>query len=129
MNKRTVAIAGVSLIALFFAAYAAMRSSAVTAPEAPEAPAAVSNTSAAPTPAPIKEAAVPTGASLKAIPRIDAKTLNDRMARGEVVVIDVRDIDSYTASHIAGAMHIPLSRIEGEIPYLKGSKPIVTYCT
>ena len=126
MNKRTVAIAGVSLIALFFAAYAAMRSSAVTAPEAT---AAVSTTSAAPTPAPIKEAAVPTGASLKAIPRIDAKTLNDRMARGEVVVIDVRDIDSYTASHIAGAMHIPLSRIEGEIPYLKGSKPIVTYCT
>lgn len=126
MNRRTVAIAGVSLIALFFAAYAAMRSSAVTAPEAPVA---VSNTSAAPTPAPIKEASVPTGASLKAIPRIDAKTLGERMARGEVVVIDVRDIDSYTASHIAGAMHIPLSRIEGEIPYLKGSKPIVTYCT
>lgn len=126
MNRRTIAIAGVSLIALFFAAYAAMRSSAVTAPEAPVA---VSNTSAAPTPAPIKEAAVPTGASLKAIPRIDATTLRDRMARGEVVVIDVRDIDSYTASHIAGAMHIPLSRIEGEIPYLKGSKPIVTYCT
>jgi len=126
MNKRTITIAAVSLIALFFAAYAAMRSGAVTGPDIP---ATVSTTSAAPTPAPIKEAAVPTGPSLKAIPRIDAKTLNDRMARGEVVVIDVRDIDSYTALHIAGAMHIPLSRIEGEIPYLKGSKPIVTYCT
>jgi hypothetical protein len=127
MNKRTVAIAGVSLIALFFAAYAAMRSSAVTATDAPVA---ISTTPAAPalTPAPVKEAAVP-AESLKAIPRIDATTLHDRMTRGEVVVIDVRDIDSYTASHIAGAMHIPLSRIEGEIPYLKGSKPIVTYCT
>lgn len=128
MNKRTVAIAAVSLIALFFAAYAAMRSNAVAAPDTT---AAISTTAAAPVPAPApaKEAAVPTGASLKAIPRIDATTLHDRMTRGEVVVIDVRDIDSYTASHIAGAMHIPLSRIEGEIPYLKGSKPIVTYCT
>jgi hypothetical protein len=122
MNKRTVAIAGVSLIALFFAAYATMRSNVVSAPDAP------SVVSSAPA-APVKEAQVPTGASLKAIPRIDATTLHDRMTRGEVVVIDVRDIDSYTASHIAGAMHIPLSRIEGEIPYLKGSKPIVTYCT
>jgi hypothetical protein len=126
MNKRTVAIGAVSLIALFFAAYAAMRSNVVTSPDAP---AIVSATSATPTPAPVKEAAVPTSVSLKAIPRIDATTLHDRMTRGEVVVIDVRDIDSYTASHIAGAIHIPLSRIEGEIPYLKGSKPIVTYCT
>ena len=128
MNKRTVAIAGVSLIALFFAAYAAMRSNAVTAPDAPAVVSATSAAAALGT-APVKEAAVPTSASLKAIPRIDATTLHDRMTRGEVVVIDVRDIDSYTLSHIAGAMHIPLSRIEGEIPYLKGSKPIVTYCT
>jgi hypothetical protein len=127
MNKRTVAIAGISLIALLFAAYAATRSRAVTASDVS---AAVSTTSAAPAPVAIaEESGAPTSASLKAIPRIDATTLNGRMARGEVVVIDVRDIDSYTASHITGAMHIPLSRIEGEIPYLKGSKPIVTYCT
>ncbi len=126
MNKRTVAIAAVCLIALFFAAYAAMRRNVVTAPDVP---AVAASTPAAPAPAPAaNEAAIPTGA-LKAIPRIDAATLHDRMTRGEVVVIDVRDIDSYTASHIAGAIHIPLSRIEGEIPYLKGSKPIVTYCT
>jgi hypothetical protein len=126
MNKRTVAIAAVSLIALFFAAYAAMRSNVVSAPDVP---AVVHTTSAAPTLARVKEAAVPTSVSLKAIPRINATTLHDRMTRGEVVVVDVRDIDSYTASHIAGAIHIPLSRIEGEVPYLKGSKPIVTYCT
>jgi Cu/Ag efflux pump CusA len=127
MNKRIVAIGAVSLIALFFAAYAAMRSNAVTATDAPVA---ISTTSATPAPAPVAtEAAAPPSAALKAIPRIDATTLHDRMTRGEVVVIDVRDIDSYTASHIAGAIHIPLSRIEGEIPYLKGSKPIVTYCT
>lgn len=125
MNKRTVAIAAVSLIALFFAAYAAMRSSVVNAPDVSPV---IGTIPAAQAPAPVKEAAVP-AAALKAIPRIDATTLHDRMTRGEVVVIDVRDIDSYTASHIAGAMHIPLSRIEGEIPYLKGSKPIVTYCT
>jgi predicted sulfurtransferase len=51
------------------------------------------------------------------------------MARGEVIVIDVRDVDSYLAGHIEGALQIPLSYIAGEVPYLRRGKPIVTYCT
>lgn len=51
------------------------------------------------------------------------------IARGEVIVIDVREADAYIAGHIEGALHIPLSYIAGEVPYLRRGKPIVTYCT
>jgi hypothetical protein len=122
MNTRSVAIAAVSVIALFLAGWAATRNRAVPAPAVP---ALVRSTPSVPAPV---SAAIPSSAS-GSIARIDAGTLRQRIDRGEVVVIDVRDIDSYTASHIAGAIHIPLSRIEGELPWLRGSKPIITYCT
>ncbi len=47
----------------------------------------------------------------------------------ELTVIDVRAMDAFVASHIPASMHIPVSRIEGEIPYLPKGKLIVTYCT
>ncbi len=64
-----------------------------------------------------------------AVPRISVDDLKQKLADGEVTLIDVRDADSYIAGHIPGALHIPLTRIEGEIPYLPRTKPIVTYCT
>ena len=54
------------------------------------------------------------------------KKLNDA---GQVAVIDVRSMDQFLASHIPGSLHIPVSRVEGEIPYLPKGKLIVTYCT
>ncbi|HYM60559.1 MAG TPA: rhodanese-like domain-containing protein [Thermoanaerobaculia bacterium] len=71
----------------------------------------------------------PLEAELKKVPRISPEDLDERMKSGAVVVIDVRDADAYTYSHITGSMHIPLSRIAGEVPYLPRDKPIVTYCT
>jgi 3-mercaptopyruvate sulfurtransferase SseA len=67
--------------------------------------------------------------TVESVPRIDARQLNARLARGEVVLIDVRAADAYMASHIAGAMHIPVDYIEGELSYLPRGKPIVAYCT
>ena len=64
-----------------------------------------------------------------AMPRITVQDLQAKMAKNEVTLIDVRDADSYLESHIPGSMHIPLARIEGEIPYLPKGKQIVTYCT
>ena len=61
--------------------------------------------------------------------RIAAEDLRPKYNRGDVTVIDVRDAGSYAAGHISGAIHIPLARIEGEIPYLPKGKAIVTYCT
>ncbi len=69
------------------------------------------------------------GAVIGIVPRISQVDFSKRMERGEIVVIDVRDAADYTAAHIPGAMHIPLSFIQGELPYLPRGKPIVTYCT
>ena len=48
---------------------------------------------------------------------------------GQVTVIDVRSMDQFLASHIPGSLHIPVTRVEGEIPYLPKDKLVVTYCT
>ena len=47
----------------------------------------------------------------------------------ERIVFDVRTMEQFLAGHIPGALHIPVGRIEGEIPYLPKGKPVVTYCT
>jgi rhodanese-related sulfurtransferase len=85
-------------------------------------------------PAVVTEAAIVPEASAASTPsaefaRISAADLKPLVLRNEVTIIDVRDIDSYLASHIPGSLHIPLSMIEGEIAYLPKGKPIVTYCT
>jgi rhodanese-related sulfurtransferase len=63
------------------------------------------------------------------VPRITLAEFQQHYDKGDVLVIDVRDADSYLASHIAGAIHIPVSYLEGEIPYLPPDQAIVTYCT
>ncbi|HSY50071.1 MAG TPA: rhodanese-like domain-containing protein [Thermoanaerobaculia bacterium] len=85
-------------------------------------------------PAPNERAATtsappPAEPSLESVPRIPMPAFQQRRERGEIVVIDVRDVEDYTAAHIPGAMQIPLSYIQGELPYLPRGKPIVTYCT
>lgn len=63
------------------------------------------------------------------VKRISVEDMHAKMNRGEITVIDVRDETSFEASHVPGALHIPLARIEGEIDKLPKNKPIVTYCT
>ena len=63
------------------------------------------------------------------VPRIEQDDLLAHLKAGDVTIIDVRDADSFLASHIPGALHIPLARVEGEVPYLPKAKPIVTDCT
>jgi rhodanese-related sulfurtransferase len=55
--------------------------------------------------------------------------LRTAIERGEAVAIDVRDADSYAAGHIAGAYHIPLAVLEGQVSFLPRGKLLVTYCT
>lgn len=93
-----------------------------TSRNAASQPAAPATASAAP-------AAEPHSAELDRVARIKPQELRDLIARNSVTVIDVRDADSYLAAHIPGSLHIPMARIDGEIPYLPKDKPIVTYCT
>jgi len=63
------------------------------------------------------------------VPRIDPEELLGHFKAGDVTIVDVRDADSYRAAHIPGALHVPLARVQGELPYLPKAKPIVMYCT
>jgi rhodanese-related sulfurtransferase len=50
---------------------------------------------------------------------------------GAAVIVDVRNTESFIASHIAGALSIPLARIEStptNLP-LDKNRWIITYCT
>ena len=64
-----------------------------------------------------------------AVPRIAVEDLREKMRRGEVTVVDVRDPMAFNASHIPGSINVPFSRVEGELDRLPRDKPIVTYCT
>ncbi len=83
----------------------------------------------APNPAPAPTTTTPSDAEHAAVPRVTPDELKQKIDRQEVTVIDVRDAEAYTRGHIPGALHIPLSRVEGEIAYLPKAKPIVFYCT
>ena len=63
------------------------------------------------------------------VPRTQLAAAKQEIDRGAVLVIDVRDAESYVSGHIPGALQIPLARIQGEVDYLPKDKPILTYCT
>jgi 3-mercaptopyruvate sulfurtransferase SseA len=62
-------------------------------------------------------------------PRIMLPEFKKLRAQGQVVVIDVRDPESFKSGHIPGALSIPMDRLAGRVDELKAAnKPIVTYC-
>ena len=81
----------------------------------------------APAPQPVPQTSQLAPGAEATVPRITPADLQQRLST--VTVIDVRHADNYTVAHIPGALHIPLSFIEQEAPYLPKEKPIVTYCT
>lgn len=85
---------------------AAAASAAVVAPQSAEAPAGV-----------------------ETFERVGLADFKKALDAGEVTVIDVRPMEAFLASHVPGSLHIPVTRIQGEIPYLPKDKPIVTYCS
>ena len=78
-------------------------------------PAAASAQAPAPTPPPA--------------PRMDVAECQKRVAAGKAVIVDVRDAAAYNASHIAGAVSIPLDDVAAKADELKKrGKAIVAYC-
>lgn len=68
-------------------------------------------------------------ADVAAVPRISVQEAKAKLDANEAVFVDVRDIESYAASHVPGSLHIPLVYIHGELEYLPKGKTLVTYCT
>jgi len=60
------------------------------------------------------------------VEQLSAEELEERLARGQVVLLDVRPESEYLAGHIAGAVSAPLERL----PALKLPKrgEVVAYC-
>ena len=61
--------------------------------------------------------------------RISAEETKRLIDSGDAVLIDVRDVESYKAGHIPGALQIPLAYVQGEIPWFPTDKKLITYCT
>src|SRR5829696_7722422 len=59
---------------------------------------------------------------------IDREQLLDRLARGDVVLVDVRPQEEYAAGHIEGARSIPFDELERRLAELPPDTEIVAYC-
>ena len=70
-------------------------------------------------------------ALIRCEPGLDIVTRDQLMARvgsKDVLVIDVRPREEYTAGHIMGAISIPFDHIEAAVVGLPTNLPIVAYC-
>jgi rhodanese-related sulfurtransferase len=62
------------------------------------------------------------------VEQLSAEELERRLARGDVVVLDVRPEPEYRAGHIAGARSAPLRGLEALAQELPRRREIVAYC-
>jgi rhodanese-related sulfurtransferase/DNA-binding MarR family transcriptional regulator len=62
------------------------------------------------------------------VEQITAPELEQRIARGDVVVLDVRPEPEYWAGHIASARSVPLPQLGSLVSDLPRRKEIVAYC-
>jgi rhodanese-related sulfurtransferase/predicted transcriptional regulator len=59
---------------------------------------------------------------------IDRDELVARLARGDVVLVDVRPEEEYAAGHIDGARSIPIDELERRLSELPRGREVVAYC-
>src|SRR5258707_5028033 len=59
---------------------------------------------------------------------ISAAELRQRLVEGDVILLDVRPVEEYQASHLPGALSMPVPDLEARLPELPRGKEIVAYC-
>jgi rhodanese-related sulfurtransferase/DNA-binding HxlR family transcriptional regulator len=62
------------------------------------------------------------------VEHVSAMELQERLARGDVVVLDVRPEPEYKAGHIPGAQSVPVDALASLAPKLPRSRQLVAYC-
>ena len=62
------------------------------------------------------------------VEHVSAEELQQRLARGDVVLLDVRPEPEYRAGHIPGAHSVPLAALAALAPELPRRGQIVAYC-
>lgn len=71
----------------------------------------------------------PSGQAIRNVPRISIDELKALMEKNAVLVIDVRDADSYAKGRIPGAVNVDYTLIFQQAGRFKGeTRTIVTYC-
>ncbi len=66
--------------------------------------------------------------SRDALEPVPPAELLERARQGPVTVADVRPPDEFAQGHIAGALNIPLTRLERHLAELPRGREIVAYC-
>jgi rhodanese-related sulfurtransferase/DNA-binding HxlR family transcriptional regulator len=59
---------------------------------------------------------------------VGVRELQDRLAEGDVVVLDVRPAEEYQAGHIPAARSIPIEELKRRLSELPRDREIVAYC-
>ncbi len=62
------------------------------------------------------------------IPCMSALELAERLADGDLVVVDVRNRSEWDHGHLPGALHIPLGELAGRVGELPADRHIVVQC-
>jgi rhodanese-related sulfurtransferase len=62
------------------------------------------------------------------VERIGREELVERLASGDVVLVDVRPEEEYAAGHIEGARSVPLAELERRLAELPPEREVVAYC-
>jgi rhodanese-related sulfurtransferase len=62
------------------------------------------------------------------VEHVSAEELQERLARGDVVVLDVRPEPEYNAGHIPGAQSVPMDALASLTLKLPRRRQIVAYC-
>ena len=65
---------------------------------------------------------------VKGIPEVDPGSAADRLATGEAVALDVREVDEWAAGRIPGALHIPLDELNRRQADIPSGRPIIAVC-
>jgi len=62
------------------------------------------------------------------VEQVSVAELQRRLARGDVVVLDVRPESEYAAGHIAGARSVPIDELDSVVDRLPRRREIIAYC-
>ncbi len=62
------------------------------------------------------------------IPEIDETTFAARLAEGDALVIDVREVHEYRPGHVPGALNVPLSVLAARLPEVPKDRPVYVIC-
>jgi glyoxylase-like metal-dependent hydrolase (beta-lactamase superfamily II)/rhodanese-related sulfurtransferase len=72
------------------------------------------------------------GKPIETMPSIDVSTLADRLADGDVDLLDVREDDEWASGHVAGSLHVPYHELRDGVPVTlprRADRPLAVACS